>query len=61
MELGRAHFAAINTLSQQGQGYSVALFGKKRGCCFKCLEAEREENTYYLMDYESRLPSICVD
>ncbi|KAJ5663643.1 hypothetical protein N7507_004374 [Penicillium longicatenatum] len=55
-----ARLAAISILSQQGQGHSLALFGKKK-VCFKCLEEEREANVDYLMDHESPLPSICVD
>ncbi|KAL4744687.1 hypothetical protein BDW72DRAFT_212275 [Aspergillus terricola var. indicus] len=55
-----ARLAAISILSQQGQGHSIALFGTKK-VCFKCLEAEREDNVDYLMDHESPLPSVCID
>ncbi|KAL4737195.1 hypothetical protein BDV11DRAFT_216830 [Aspergillus similis] len=55
-----ARLAAVSILSQQGQGHSIALFGTKK-VCFKCLEAEREDNVDYLMDHESPLPSVCID
>ncbi|KAJ5267022.1 hypothetical protein N7478_009830 [Penicillium angulare] len=55
-----ARLAAMSILPQQGQGHSIALFGKRK-ICFRCLEAERDVNVDDLMDHESPLPSICVD
>lgn len=55
-----ARLAAVSILSQRGQGHSIGLFGAGN-ICFKCLEADTEDNADYLMANESPLPSICID
>lgn len=55
-----ARLAAVSVLSQQGQGHSIAVFGPTR-ICLKCLEAGYEAFGADLQDYESPLPSFCID
>jgi hypothetical protein len=55
-----ARLAAVSVLSQQGHGHSICLFGPS-GVCLKCLEAGYETLGPDLLDYESPLPSFCID
>lgn len=55
-----ARLAAVSILSQQGQGHSIAVFGR-RNICFKCLEEKRGVVVFDLMGHEPPLPLLCID
>ncbi|KAF7507749.1 hypothetical protein GJ744_010178 [Endocarpon pusillum] len=56
-----ARLAAVSILSQQGHGHSICIFGPGGGC-LKCLESEYADLFGVdLPEYESPLPSFCID
>ena len=55
-----ARLAAVSILSQQGQHHTMGLFGPEQAC-LKCLEYACRASSGSLSEYESALPSFCID
>ncbi|KAF2029210.1 hypothetical protein EK21DRAFT_68043 [Setomelanomma holmii] len=56
-----ARLAAVSVLSRSGSGgHNFGLFGPEP-FCLKCLENKFEAPTWNMSEYESTLPSFCID
>lgn len=55
-----ARLAAVSILSHQGLDYCTGIFDKKN-FCLKCLESRYQFSTDDMGEFESPIPSICID
>ncbi|KAI4702208.1 hypothetical protein J4E81_002570 [Alternaria sp. BMP 2799] len=56
-----ARLAAVSILSRgQTGGYNFGVLGPEP-LCLRCLEEELEKPAWNMLDYESKLPSFCID
>jgi hypothetical protein len=56
-----ARLAAVSILSRNGDGgHNFGILGPEP-FCWKCLEKEFEKPAWNMLDYESTLPSFCID
>jgi hypothetical protein len=56
-----ARLAAVSILSRnQAGGHNFGVLGPEP-LCLRCLEEELEEPAWNMLDYESKLPSFCID
>ena len=55
-----ARLAAVSIISQQGQAHSIGVYGTEK-TCLRCLEASYEKPEWGLLEFESPLPSFCID
>ncbi|MCJ1228957.1 hypothetical protein MMC12_005621 [Toensbergia leucococca] len=55
-----ARLAAVTILSQKDQMYCLGIFGPEKPC-FKCLESQLKDPGFGLNEFESPLPSFCID
>ena len=55
-----ARLAAVSILAQKGQQHGIGVFEPGR-ICLECLENSRRYGRGGLKEYESALPSFCID
>ena len=55
-----ARLAAVSIISQKGQAHCIGVFGPKK-TCLKCMENEHGTTEAALLEFESPLPSFCID
>ena len=55
-----ARLAAVSILSQRGLGHCIGVFGPRQ-TCLKCMENEHGTTEVALLEFESPLPSFCID
>ncbi|KAJ4375334.1 hypothetical protein N0V83_002420 [Neocucurbitaria cava] len=56
-----ARLAAVSILSRnEAEGHNFGVLGPEP-FCLKCLEEEHENPSWNMLDYESTLPSFCID
>lgn len=55
-----ARLAVVSILSRNENGHNFGIFGPE-SFCLKCIEEEYETPGWNLLDYESPMPSFCID